>query len=295
MKRRFFIYDAFTNEIFKGNPAGILLDSKELTSKTMQLIAKEIGYPETVFLEKNDNDKIKVKFFTPKEEIDLCGHATIAYSTALFENNIIDFKEGENIIKVETNLGELPIIINTKGKNIENIMMYQASPKIDKNFELKKEELAKLLNVNTDDFDENIEIVKAYTGVWDLMIPVKSKEILDNININIEEVKELSKELEIISLHVFYIDEVTKKVYARNFAPIVDIIEEAATGTSNGALIYYLYTINEVEENTIVEIIQGESLGRRSQILGKVLIEDGKVDVLIGGKAIKFSEGIIDL
>lgn len=295
MKRRFFIYDAFTNEIFKGNPAGILLDNKGLTNETMQLIAKEIGYPETVFLEKKDNNKIKVKFFTPKEEIDLCGHATIAYSTALFENNIIDFKEGENILKVETNLGELPIIINIKDRKIENIMMYQASPKIDRNFKLKKKELAKLLNITTDDFDKEVEIVKAYTGVWDLMIPVKSKEILDNININIEEVKGLSKELEVISLHVFYIDEVTKKIYARNFAPIVDIIEEAATGTSNGALIYYLYTINKIIENSIVEIIQGESLGRRSEILGKVLIEDTKENILIGGKAIKFSEGIIDL
>lgn len=295
MKRRFFIYDAFTNEIFKGNPAGILLDSKGLVSETMQLIAKEIGYPETVFLEKKDNDKIKVKFFTPKEEIDLCGHATIAYSIALFENNIIDFKEGENILKVETNLGELPIIINTKDKKIENIMMYQASPKIDRNFELKKENLAKLLNINTDDFNEKIEIVKAYTGVWDLMIPVKSRELLNSINIDIEGVKELSKELEVISLHVFYIDEITKKIYARNFAPIVDIIEEAATGTSNGALIYYLYTINKVVKNNIVEIVQGESLGRKSEILGKILVKDEKVDVLIGGKAIKFSEGIIDL
>lgn len=294
MKRRFFIYDAFTNEIFKGNPAGIVLDTKGLKKEVMQLIAREIGYPETVFLEKKDNNKIKIKFFTPKEEIDLCGHATIAYSTALFENDVVDFKNGENILEVETNLGDLPIIINVKDKKIENIMMYQASPKISRDFELKKEELAKFLNINIEDFGK-IEIVKAYTGIWDLMISVKTKEILDNINIDINGVNKLSTELGVISLHVFYMNENTKKIYTRNFAPIVDIIEEAATGTSNGALIYYLYTLNKVSANTLIEIIQGESLGRKSKILGKILIEDNKVNVLIGGKAVKFSEGIIDI
>lgn len=295
MKRRFFIYDAFTNEIFKGNPAGIILDANGLKKEVMQLIAKEIGYPETVFLQQKSDNSIKVNFFTPKEEIDLCGHATIAYTTSLVENNIIDFKDGENILEVETNLGKLPIVINIKDKRIENIMMYQASPQLDKNFKLKKEELAKALNLNIDEFDEKIEIVKAYTGVWDLMISVKSKEILDKITIDIEKVNKLSTELKVISLHVFYIDETTKEIYTRNFAPIVDIIEEAATGTSNGALIFYLYTINKISANTLIKIVQGESLGRKSEILGKILNKNEKLDVLIGGKAVKFSEGIVDI
>lgn len=181
MERKLLIYDSFTTEVFKGNPAGVLLGADGLKNEEMQSIARELGYPETVFLFLNDPEKIKVKFFTPKEEIDLCGHATIAYGTALVECGIIKVEEGENQVNIETNLGTLPIVIKIRNKKIDNIMMYQASPKIDRNFTVNKSELAKALNISPDDFADDIEIVKAYTGVWDLMIPLKRKETLNEI------------------------------------------------------------------------------------------------------------------
>lgn len=289
MERKLWIYDSFTNEKFKGNPAGVVLDGKGLGEDQMQLIARELGYPETVFIFKDDS-KIKVRFFTPKEEIDLCGHATIAYGIALVESGMINVNEGENKIDIETNLGILPIIITMENKKIKNIMMYQASPKLSKDFILDREKLAKSLNISRDDFREDIDIVKAYTGVWDLMIPLKSKEALDNIDGNMNLIKELSRELGIISLHPFYLDE-NKQLYARNLAPIVDIDEEAATGTSNGALTYYLYSLGIVKDREEISVIQGEQMGRKSEIRGKIQIENGEIKVLIGGTALKIIEG----
>lgn len=289
MERKLWIYDSFTNEKFKGNPAGVVLDGKGLEEDQMQLIARELGYPETVFIFKDDS-KIKVRFFTPKEEIDLCGHATIAYGTALVESGMINVNEGENKIDIETNLGILPIIITMENKKVKNIMMYQASPKLSKDFILDREKLAKSLNISRDDFREEIDIVKAYTGVWDLMIPLKSKEALDNIDGNMNLIKELSRELGIISSHPFYLDE-NKQLYARNLAPIVDIDEEAATGTSNGALTYYLYSLGIVKDREEISVIQGEQMGRKSEIRGKIQIENGEIKVLIGGTALKIIEG----
>ena len=291
MERKLWIYDSFTNEKFKGNPAGVVLDGKGLEEDQMQLIARELGYPETVFIFKDDS-KIKVRFFTPKEEIDLCGHATIAYGTALVESGMINVNEGENKIDIETNLGILPIIITMENKKVKNIMMYQASPKLSKDFILDREKLAKSLNISRDDFREEIDIVKAYTGVWDLMIPLKSKEALDNIDGNMNLIKELSRELGIISLHPFYLDE-NKQLYARNLAPIVDIDEEAATGTSNGALTYYLYSLGIVKDREEISVIQGEQMGRKSEIRGKIQIENGEIKVLIGGTALKIIEGVL--
>ena len=138
--------------------------------------------------------------------------------------------------------------------------------------------------------DRDIDIVKAYTGVWDLMIPLKSKEALDNIDGNMNLIKELSRELGIISLHPFYLDE-NKQLYARNLAPIVDIDEEAATGTSNGALTYYLYSLGIVRDREEISVIQGEQMGRKSEIRGKIQLENGEVKVLIGGTALKIIEG----
>lgn len=295
MEKRIWIYDAFTKELFKGNPAGVLLDADGLDEEKMQSIARELGYPETVFLSKGTEGRIKVRFFTPKEEVDLCGHATIAYGTALVESGMVKVEEGDNQLNMETNLGVLPIIITIKNGKIENIMMYQAFPKIDKDFILDKNELAESLNIPVDSFSDEIEIVKAYTGIWDLMIPLKRKETLNEIVGNMEKIKKLSEKLGIISLHPFYMEKNSdsRKLYARNFAPIVDIDEEAATGTSNGALIYYLYTIQEIKAGELITVTQGEKLGRKSEITGKIQIKDDKLDVLIGGTAVKFIEGIL--
>lgn len=294
MERRIWIYDSFTKELFKGNPAGVMLDADGMSEEAMQSVAKELGYPETVFLSKGAEGRIKVRFFTPKEEVDLCGHATIAYGTALVESGMVEVHEGDNQLDIETNLGVLPIIITIKDKKIENVMMYQGFPKIDREFVLDKNELAQCLNISADSFSDEIEIVKAYTGIWDLMIPLKRKETLNKIVGDMKKITALSEKLGIISLHPFYMEKGEEtRLYARNFAPIVEIDEEAATGTSNGALIYYLYTIDEIGAGELITVTQGEKLGRKSEITGKIQVKDGRLDVLIGGTAVKFIEGIM--
>ena len=104
----------------------------------------------------------------------------------------------------------------------------------------------------------------------------------------------ISKKLNIISFHTYCIDD-NFNIYARNFAPIVNIYEEAATGTSNGALTYYLYSINKIKENQLISINQGESLNRESIINSKIIVEENNPKVLVGGTAIKVIDGIINI
>ncbi len=293
MERKIFIYDAFTLEKFKGNPAGVVFDADGLSDIQMQNLAKELGFPETVFIFFKSSDIIQVRFFTPKEEINLCGHATIAYVTALIENKKLELENGINKIFVKTNLGTLPIIIEMESGKVKNIMMYQASPQIDGGTSFSSEIIANLLGIEEKDIDDSIEIVKAYTGVWDLMIPVKTKDILSSLTPKMDEISKFSKENDIISFHVFTLTE--DGVEARNLAPVVDIPEEAATGTSNGALSYYLYTLELLKENRILRVKQGKSLNRDSEIFCKIIFENKKLEVLVGGNAIKLLEGKIDI
>ena len=101
--------DSFTNEPFKGNPAGVCLLDQELSKEKMQLIAKEIGFSETAFVKEYDDDgTYNILFFSPKKEIPLCGHATLASSKIIFDKTgltKIIFLTGENValtIKKET-------------------------------------------------------------------------------------------------------------------------------------------------------------------------------------------------
>ena len=82
-----FIVDAFTDEVFKGNPAAVCLPDRPVTDETMQKIATENNLSETAFIAK-ERDEYLLRWFTPKDEIDLCGHATLA--SAFIVLNILE-------------------------------------------------------------------------------------------------------------------------------------------------------------------------------------------------------------
>jgi PhzF family phenazine biosynthesis protein len=109
-----YIVDSFTDKPFKGNPAGVCLLNEAIADEKMQSIAAELGLSETAFVQGLDNfNKYSIRFFSPKMEIPLCGHATLASSKILFTKRKdlteIDFvnvqqlilkihKEGESIV-----------------------------------------------------------------------------------------------------------------------------------------------------------------------------------------------------
>lgn len=84
-----FLVDAFTTEPFKGNPAGVCFAEQELSDDTMLQIAKELGYSETAFIRSTDKtNTYAIRYFSPKKEIPLCGHATLASAKIIFRNAV---------------------------------------------------------------------------------------------------------------------------------------------------------------------------------------------------------------
>jgi len=77
MKLPIYQLDVFTNNIFEGNPAGVVVLDESIDSHLMQAIASENNLPETAFINK-EGDHYKIRWFTPTVEVDLCGHATMA-------------------------------------------------------------------------------------------------------------------------------------------------------------------------------------------------------------------------
>ena len=292
MEVKVYTYDSFTKEKFKGNQAAVIPNADNLKKEDMQNIAKEFGYSESVFLLDSEKAIKKVKFFTPNSEVDLCGHATIAYIKYLIDINYFDLENGKNIVEMETNLGVLEIIIEKNSYEIESILMYQDDAQIKDISKENFNEIMEAMNLTLNEIG-NLEIVKGYTGLWDLLIHLKNKKSLDGIRMDREKMMEISKKLDIISFHPFVLEEKDgeKIAYVRNFAPIVEIDEESATGTSNGALAYYLYDKGYLGENEYLVSKQGKSMGRESEIKSK--ISNGKV--LVGGNAVKVIEGIIEL
>jgi PhzF family phenazine biosynthesis protein len=96
-----YFVDSFTKEKFKGNPAAVCILSEEIEDRIMQQIATEIGFSETAFIKHVSENIYTIRFFTPKIEIPLCGHATLASSKIIFNTTSLDTIKFINCSNVE--------------------------------------------------------------------------------------------------------------------------------------------------------------------------------------------------
>ena len=115
----YYVVDAFTNKLFRGNPACICVLEKILTDEVLQKIAFENNLSETAFIYKNGTN-YKLRWFTPSFEIDHCGHATLAAAFIVF--NYIDCNLDK--VKFETVSGVLSVIRKGVMNNEEEVKNY---------------------------------------------------------------------------------------------------------------------------------------------------------------------------
>ena len=277
---KIFVCDAFSSEIFKGNQAGVvILEEKEdyPNEILMKNIAAELKHSETAFVKKIDNKNFKIRYFTPNEEVELCGHATISVFSVLRELKLIS---NDRYI-AQTLAGNLEIIVDK-----DFIWLDMASPKIEYIFNLEEsKEIYSAFNLDINQAPKNLIPKIVNTGLSDIIIPIKNKEILDSFVMNKEKVIELSKKYKVVGAHLFTLDK-NKKVtaFCRNIAPLVGIDEECATGTSNGALTHYLQDYNIISTEDKNTFIQGESMGRASTILSRY--KEDEITIQVGGNAV---------
>ena len=336
-KMKLYIADAFTDKVFGGNPAGVVILDDVAgfpDAEAMRLTAAELRYSETAFIKRLSDGVFNIRYFTPADEVDLCGHATIASFHCLREAGLV--KSGTAVLN-KTLAGDLNIVVSS-----DSILMDMATPEfIDdiKDVSAMKE-LYEIMGI---DYEANIPVLEAQcvanggdgsglkpemisTGLPDIMMPVASREQLAAITPDFPALAELSKKYNVVGVHAFTLDggkyrggsakggsdEIT--AFCRNFAPLYDIDEEAATGTSNGALTYYLLRNQVVEPDGAggasgtgsacadCLFIQGEAMERPSQIRSHITLSDavgaggaGNVKIQVGGSAVILAEGEIHI
>lgn len=102
---KYYVVDAFTDELFHGNPAGVCLPGQRLSDKLMQRLAAENNLAETAFL-CEAGDGYAIRWFTPETEVDLCGHATLASAYVVL--NFV--KPGAQHVCFESKSGPLAVM-----------------------------------------------------------------------------------------------------------------------------------------------------------------------------------------
>lgn len=283
MQIKAFTLDSFASTPGGGNPAGVVLDFENLlTPDEMQLIAEKIGFSETAFIKKSLVADFNVRFFTPTEEVDLCGHATIGAFSLLEHLGMISV----GTYTQETKAGLLDVEITSDKK----VFMDQSLPEFFEKLEV--DEISNSLGLDPSAIDEKLPIQIVSTGLKDIIIPLKSIKNLDEISPDFEKITSISKKYDVVGYHVFALsNEINELAVCRNFAPLYGIPEESATGTSNGALVSYLFEHNKLSTTENLSISQGISMNKPSTINVSLKIEDKKIKrVLVGGLALNFKE-----
>ena len=273
-----YVMDAFSACVFGGNQAGVVLPDRELSDAVMQQIAAEFKHSETAFVRVEEDGSVTLRYFTPAGEVDLCGHATIASIALLREIGRI----GDGTFTAHTRAAELRIRVNG-----DTVWMDMAPPRLLRTLEEGEwEELYRAYGLTVDDMPEGFVPRIVSTGLADIMMPVCDHETLLRAVQDAPAVTELSRRYDVTGVHMFCPGDGKCTAYCSNYAPLYDIPEECATGTSNGALTYYLYLQGLVKEGEENVFIQGEHMNRPSEIRSRLVCKDGAPGILIGGRAV---------
>ena len=260
MRYRIFQIDAFANKVFEGNPAAVIVMDRWPEESIMQKIAAENNLAETAFLVAYE-DGYFIRWFTPKAEVDLCGHATLAAAYVLYEYY---FYSDKQIMFFTKNSGVL-----TVAKNDDWLSMNFPSDKFVQT-ELPQE-LSQAFGVQPKE---------VYKGKTDYML-VFENEI---------EIKEAMPNLSLISTADSRGVLITAPgndcdFVSRFFAPNLGIPEDPVTGSTHTTLTPYWTTkLNK-------QILKARQLSERT---GEMICRMQKDRVILEGKAVTFLEGEIE-
>ncbi|KRG09102.1 PhzF family phenazine biosynthesis protein [Staphylococcus sp. NAM3COL9] len=272
-------YDAFSKKPNKGNPAGVVINRDGLTETEMQDIAFKVGFNETAFLIASDNADLRMRYFSPKQEMELCGHATMATIYALRTNGCL---ENKIELTIETKAGVLPIRIMENEQNEIHITMKQTLPQFKK-FEGSRYDLAKAIGIEEVDIDDELPLLYGSTGAWTLLIPIKSLATFNEMKPNNKAFSSILNEIPNASVHPFCLESYYEEadMHGRHFSSAFSgTVEDPVTGTASGVMGAYFAKYIKKETHTPINLIveQGQEMNRDGQVMVGVA-ENNEIEI----------------
>jgi PhzF family phenazine biosynthesis protein len=302
------LFDSFSDRLFGGNVAGVVAEAGGLDDGDMQKIACEIAAPVTGFASTLGPNEFDARFFTPKREIDMCGHVVVALFTQLAEDGDLAGEEkldrgsaGAIRARLRTKAGPVDVEVRRQDGQTDLVMMRQKRPAFQ-SCEVDPRDMASLLGVSPDAIEPDFPIETVSTGLRHLFVPVRSLEVVKALSPDMKGLTELSRDLAVETVDAFALETVHSgnSVHSRDFCPAVGVPEAPASGTTNGSLTCYLIRNGILAPGAggVVTVLaeQGYEIGRPSHVRCEARVMDGEIiDVLVGGTAVRSMEGRITL
>ncbi|WP_222919769.1 PhzF family phenazine biosynthesis protein [Natrinema sp. SYSU A 869] len=277
--------DAFTDEPHTGNPAGVVPDADGLSADQMQAIAAEMAVSETAFLRSSETADHRIRYFTPTQEVDLCGHATIGTFAHLRDEGL---EPGTTTL--ETNVGTLEIEVEEDG----TVWMTQDEPTI-REVDIGYDRVADALGVDRAALkgaSDDIPLAVASTGLPFLITPITYLSDVGDAEPDMDAVDALTDNVDATGVYLFTFDalEAESTVHGRMFAPGAGVPEDPVTGTASGAVSAYLDRFGAFDDDLPEELRleQGHYIDRPGIVRAR--LDDA---VQVGGRGVTVLDGSI--
>lgn len=280
-------WDAFASRPGMGNPAGIVWDGGNWTPEQMQAIAAKVGFSETAFLCPSDSADLRLRYFTPGQEMDLCGHATIASIAGWMARQ---GEQGRRALTIETRAGVLQTEYD--GATGE-VTMTQADADF-RPYPGQADQVAAALGLGVEDLDPELPIVYGSTGSWTLIVPIRGLEPFSRMRPDNARFPELMPQFPRASVHpsalaTLYHDS---GMHGRHFSsPFSGVVEDPVTGTASGVMgAYYLKYVRPDQPQADLLVEQGQEMGRDGLVHVWAQRSGSAIQVRIAGKAVAADE-----
>ena len=271
---RYVVTDVFTDTPLTGNQLAVFTDARGIDEETMQKLAKEMNFSETVFvLPAEAGGHVRIRIFTPALELPFAGHPILGSAFVLAG----PLQLGE--IRLETGQGIVPVTLEREGARISFGRMQQPIP--DHEPFAAAEPLQELLGVRS-----QLPVEIYYLGPSHVYLELGSPEEVAALRPDFGALEALT------SAGVNCFAGSGSQWKTRMFAPGSGASEDPATGSAAGPLVLHLARHGRIEFGHEIEISQGDEIGRPSKLYARV---DGTAErverVEVGGSAVIVARG----
>jgi trans-2,3-dihydro-3-hydroxyanthranilate isomerase len=291
MHRSLHLVDVFTDRPCTGNQLAVITGANGLTTRQMQAFAREMNFSETTFVtaERPENGGWPVRIFTPREEVPFAGHPTLG-TAHVIRQALLGGRVERVTLVLEAGLTQ--VFVERTGER-ELYWMRQRYPTFGRR--LPRKQVAPVLGLSPADLDAH-PIEEVSTGLPHLVVPVRSRRLLERIRVDRDAMLNLVAGLDAKSVIAFAPGArgAGRQLTARVFADYHGVAEDPATGSGNGCLAAWLVEHRYLDDDPIdIRVEQGMSIGRPSLLHLRAMRTSGGIEVRVGGGVVDVARGTV--
>jgi trans-2,3-dihydro-3-hydroxyanthranilate isomerase len=287
--RMFYIVDVFAEHKYSGNQLAVVIEPNGLSSEQMLQITREMHFSETTFIcsDKQPNGGFDVRIFTPGEEVPFAGHPTLG--TAYVLSKILR-KQASGPVLLNLGVGQIPVT-----QQDDLFWMTTHAPSFGRTYAM--EDFARILNLETQDFDSRFPIQAVSTGLPFIIVPLATLNAVQRSRVNVEAlIKLISDPRESREILVFAPETHSPdcQLSVRVYVPLFGIQEDPATGSGNSCLAGYLSEHQYLGNPTVdIQVEQGMEIKRPSRLYLKANEAEAGHNIQVGGKVQLIAKGTL--